>query len=92
VEILLKKGGKKMIGRVFLLWGVPVGLGLLLSWAVMSWAAMPELNWGVVSLSVGVSLVSTAAYVWIRRRMKFKNQLVAGLLLIFYGLSQFGWV
>ncbi|MBA7501631.1 hypothetical protein ES706_00204 [subsurface metagenome] len=77
-----------------LFWGVPVGAGLLIAKAVMSaeGAVRPELYWAVVSLSVGVSLVAAAAYVWIQRRMKLKYQLVAGLLFIFYGLSQLGWV
>lgn len=74
-------------GRTLLLWGVPVGFGLLLSWAVT-----PELNWGVVSLSVGVALVSATTIAWIKAGWRLYAQLVVGIVLVLWGLKLLGWV
>ncbi|MDH5686097.1 MAG: hypothetical protein OEY73_06190 [Hadesarchaea archaeon] len=82
-----------MIGAVVFYWGIPAVGGLLLAWAVMlTWTVPPELNWNVVSISVGVSLAFWAAYLWMRRRVKLKLQFVIGLILIFYGAWQLGWI
>lgn len=74
--------------RILLLQVLPAGFGPLLSLLVTN--SPTESEW--VSLGAGIGLIFATVWVWVKRRIKLKAQLVVGIGLVLWGLKLLGWV